>query len=69
VRGTDVVDEHQVADLPRLTCSVGLVDLVDHLHDILVDGVTVAEAGIERQPFGAVYVHSLRNAIWLNQQR
>src|SRR5918997_5363787 len=57
VRGADVVDEHQVTSLPRLACGVGLVDLVEHLYDVLADWVAVAEAGVERQPVGAVDVH------------
>src|SRR3954453_18171318 len=47
VRAADVVDEHQVARLPWLTCGVGLVDLVQQLHDVVAYRVAVAEAGVE----------------------
>ena len=59
MRGADIVDEHQVAGLQRLTCSVGLVDLVDHLHDVLADRIAVAEVGVERQPVGAVDLYQV----------
>src|SRR6185369_10538151 len=44
VRGADVVHEHQVPGLPRLARGVGLVGLVDRLHDVRADRVAVAEA-------------------------
>src|SRR2546428_14191356 len=59
VRGADVVHKHQVASLPPLACGVGLVDLVDQLHDVRADRVAVAEAGIERQPVLAIDVHEV----------
>src|SRR5258708_5265320 len=59
VRGADVVHKHQVTSLPRLASGVCLVDLVDQLHDVRVDRVAVAEAGIERQPVLAVLVHEV----------
>src|SRR5712691_843684 len=59
VRGADVVHQHQVASLPWLACGVCLVDLVDQLHDVRVESVAVAEAGIERQPVLAVLVHEV----------
>src|SRR5207247_8197981 len=59
VRGADVVDKHQVAGLPPLPYGVGLVGLVDQLHDVRADRVAVAEAGIERQPVLAVDVHEV----------
>src|SRR5205807_1101883 len=59
VRGADVVYKHQVTSLPRLACGVCLVDLVDQLHDVRVDRVAVAEAGIERQSVLAVDVHEV----------
>src|SRR2546422_197280 len=59
VRGADIVHKHQVASLPPLACGVGLVDLVDQLHDVRADRVAVAEAGIERQPVLAIDVHEV----------
>src|SRR5438270_11449066 len=59
VRGADVVHKHQVTSLPRLACGVRLVDLVDQLHDVCVDRIAVAEAGIERQSVLAVDVHEV----------
>src|SRR3712207_9568771 len=40
---SDVVDQQQVAVLPGVARGVGLVDLVDDLHDVLADRVAVAE--------------------------
>ena len=57
VGGADVVDEQQVAGLPRHAGGVRLVDLVDQLDDVRADRVAVAEAGVERQPVSAVLVH------------
>src|SRR5438552_9833381 len=54
MRGADVVDKHQVAGLPPLPYGVGLVDLVDQLHDVRAERVAVAEARIERQAVLAV---------------
>ena len=42
--------------LPRLAHGVGLVGLVEQLHDVLADRVAVAEPGGERQPVLAVQV-------------
>src|SRR5206468_11084650 len=42
-----------------LACRVGLVDLVDQLHELRVDRVAVAEAGVERQPVLAVLIHEV----------
>src|SRR3989449_6161445 len=59
MRGADIVHKHQVPTLPPLACGVGLVDLVDQLHDVRADRVAVAEAGIERQPVLAIDVHEV----------
>ena len=59
VRGTDVVDEQQIAGAPRLAPGVGLVHLVDDAHDVLADRIAVPEAGVEGQPVGAVDVHEV----------
>src|SRR4029453_2065169 len=50
VRGADVVDQHQVPDLPRLPHRVGLINRVDQLHDLLGERLAGAEASVERQP-------------------
>src|SRR3712207_3149848 len=56
---SDVVDQQQVAVLPGVARGVGLVDLVDDLHDVLADRVAVAEPRVERQPVLAVHVHQV----------
>src|SRR5262245_37790629 len=56
MRGADVVHEHQVASLPSLAHGVGLVDLVDHLHDVGANRVPIAEARVEGEPFFAADV-------------
>lgn len=56
MRRADVVHQHQIAGLPRLARGVGLVDLAEQIHDVLADGVVIAEAGVERQPVRAVDV-------------
>ena len=57
VRGADVVDQHQVARLPRLPHSVRLVDRVDQLHDLLGQRLAGAEPGVEGQALGTVDIH------------
>src|SRR5919204_842656 len=37
MRGADVVHEHHIAGLPRLTGGVCLIGLVDRLHDVRAD--------------------------------
>ena len=57
--GAEVVDEHQVARLPRLADRVRVVDRVDQLDDVLPDLLAVPEAGVERQPVLAVEVEQV----------
>src|SRR5579884_1001209 len=59
MRSKDVVDEHQIASLPRLTPGISFIDFVEQMYNILAKRITVAEAGIERQPIRAVDIHQV----------
>ena len=56
MRSADVVDQHQVACLPRLTHGVGLVNRIDLFHDLRAEWLAGAEPGVERQTLGTVNI-------------